>query len=233
MSTAPSTGSTHWRRPTNQPSQPDFLLNTAPVELEGSVIVAERLPYSDNEHLDALHTRTRDTHLVRRDDDSLFCIPYMMTPPSLGGQPVDLDFSKDLYLAAFLVRQALLAHLHALGRPILDFRPVTVLADRPEDDYLAMALPSGVANSGLLRVSPVYELDVRVLSPEGQDAFLALTLDVRVSRRILAPARISSMPELTFEESMSNAPLRFVIPGSNPILKPSAKLKQSMATCCI
>ncbi len=158
----------------------------APVVLSGGPIVGERLNYIDKEQLDALHSQTRETHVIRREGLSVLCVPLAKSPPSLGGQAVEIDISADLYLAAFLLRQALLAHLHSLGRPILDFRPITVLADRREDDYLAKALPAGVTNSGLLRVSPVYELDVRVLTPENKDAFVSLTVDVRVSRRILA-----------------------------------------------
>jgi hypothetical protein len=170
----------------NRSPPPDLVLNVAPIELTNGIINGERLSYVDTEKLNELFASTRDTHLIRRDGDSVLCVPISGDSPTLGGEPVEIDLEEDLYITANLVRQTLLAHLHKLGRTILSFRPVSFLASRQEDDYLAMALPAGVENVKLLRVSPVYELDVRVLTPEDQAPYVALTLDVRVSRRILA-----------------------------------------------
>ena len=174
------------KRPFYKLPSSDAVLNVAPVELIGEPIAAERLPYIDSENLGVLHDSVRMTHVVRREGDSILCVPLSSHSPTLGGEPVVVDAVADPYVAAFLMRQSLLSHLHSIGRRILSLRPITVLADRREDDYLAMALPPGTPNDGLLRVSPVIELDVRVLTPEGQDPFVGLTIGVRVSRRILA-----------------------------------------------
>ncbi|MBX9581066.1 MAG: hypothetical protein K2X87_12225 [Gemmataceae bacterium] len=165
--------------------RPEYVLNIAPVDLAGGPVVAERLPYAA-ELLKDLHIRASETHVVRRDGDSILCVPLAQGPPSLGGEPVVIDLRENLYVAASLVRHALLAYLNKLGRTVLHFRPLTFLAGGKGDDYLGSALPPGVPNPGLLRVSPVFELDVRVITPEDQTPYVALTLNARVSRRILA-----------------------------------------------
>ena len=170
---------------TATPAQKGYVLNVAPVELAGGPLVADRLPFSA-ELLKDLHIRTSETHVVRRDGESILCVPMTEGPPSLGGEAVVVDLRENLYVAGSLLRHALLAYLNKLGRTVLHFRPLTFLADGKGNDYLASALPPDVPNPGLLRVSPVFELDVRVITPEDQSPYVALTLNVRVSRRILA-----------------------------------------------
>lgn len=162
------------------------VLNIAPVELDGGPVEAERLRYIGADQLKELHSRTHQTHVVKREGDFILCVPLVKGPPALGGEPVVIHLRDNLSLAASLVRHALLTYLNGLGRTVLHLRPLTFLAGGPTDDYLASAIPKGVPNPGLLRVSPVFELDVRVLTPEDQEAYVALTLNARVSRRILA-----------------------------------------------
>lgn len=172
----------------NKPNQAQtgYVLNVAPVELAGGPLQVERLPYTDADFLKDLHVRTRDSHVVKRDGDSILCVPVDGAAPTLGGSCEVVALGDNLYLGASLIRHALLAYLNQLGRTVLRFRPLTFLASGKDDDFFGSAIPAGVTNPGLLRVSPVFELDVRVMAPEDQTPYVALTLNVRVSRRILA-----------------------------------------------
>jgi len=164
-----------------------YSLNVAPVELVGESLRVERLPYTNAESLKALRIRTRDSHVIKRDRDSILCVPFNGATPTLGGSYEVVALGKNLSLGASLMRHALLTYLNQLGRTVLDFRPLTFLASGKDDDFLGGSIPAGVPNPGLLRVSPVFEIDVRVMAPEDQKPYIALTLNVRVSRRILAP----------------------------------------------
>lgn len=167
------------------PAQTGYLLNVAPVAVNvGGQITVERLPFTP-ESLKELHLRASETHVVRRDADSILCVPMKKGSPTLGGVPELIDLGGNPYLAATLVRHALLAYLNKIGRSVLHVRPLTFLADGKGDDYLGSALPPNTPNPGFLRVSPVFELDVRVITPEDQQPYVALTLNARVSRRIL------------------------------------------------
>ncbi|WP_020472309.1 argonaute/piwi family protein [Zavarzinella formosa] len=168
--------------------QTGHVLNVAPLELAGGPVQAERLRYVDANWLRELRNRTRETHVVRRElrTDTVVCVPLKCEAASLGGSTEIIDLKKDLYLAASLIRNALLAYLNSIKRTVLHLRPVTFLANGESDDYFAAALPQGVKNHGQLRVSPVFELDVRVISPEDQPAYVAIIFDGFVSRRILA-----------------------------------------------
>jgi hypothetical protein len=163
-----------------------YVLNVAPVELACGPLQVERLPYTDAAFLKGLHLRTRDSHVVKRDGDSILCVPFDGVAPTLGGSCEVVALRDNLYLGASLIRHALLAYLNQLGRTVLHFRPLTFLASGKDDDFLGRAVPAEIANPGLLRVSPVFELDVRVMAPEDQTPYLALMLNVRVSRRIRA-----------------------------------------------
>lgn len=167
-------------------AQTGYVLNIAPIELAGGPLQVERLPYSDAEFLKALHIRTRDSHMVKREGDWILCVPFDGVAPTLGGSCEVVALGDNLYLGASLIRHALLAYLNQLGRTVLHFRPLTFLASGRDDDFFGRTIPAGTLNPGLLRVSPVFELDVRVMAPEDQTPYIALTLNVRVSRRILA-----------------------------------------------
>jgi hypothetical protein len=166
--------------------QVGYLLNIAPLELAGGPVTGERLPYESSEQLKGLHHRLGGTHVVRRDGDTILCVPMSEEMSAIGGEQVDVDIHDHLYLAGSMVRHALLAYLNGLNRTVLRLRPITFLAGGKLDDYLGASLPAEVLNPGFLRVSPVFELDVRVIALEDQDPYLALTLNSRVSRRILA-----------------------------------------------
>ena len=169
-------------------SRTGHVLNVAPLELTGGPVQVERLRYIDAGWLRELRTQTRETHVVRRElqTNTVVCVPLNRNAPSLGGATEIIDLKEDLYLAANLVRNALLAYLTSIKRTVLDFQPVTFLASGGTNDFFAAALPKGVKNPGLLRVSPVFELDVRVISPEDQPAYVAITFNGYVTRRILA-----------------------------------------------
>ncbi|QEG27794.1 hypothetical protein GobsT_25580 [Gemmata obscuriglobus] len=166
--------------------QSGHVLNVAPLELAGGPLEVERLRYVDADWLRELHIRTRETHVVRRDGDTVVCVPLKRTGASLGGASEIIELRDDLFLCASLVRNALLAYLNSIDRTVLHYRPVTFLASGGNDDYLAAALPEGVKNSEQLRVSPVFALDVRVISPEDQPAYVAIIFNGFVSRRVLA-----------------------------------------------
>ncbi len=164
------------------------VLNVAPLELAGGPVQAERLRYVDADWLRELRLQARETHVLRRDveTDTVVCVPLKQEFASLGGATEIIDLREDLYLAASLVRNGLFAYLSSIKRTVLHLRPITFLASGDSDDYFASALPAGMNNSGQLRVSPVFELDVRVISPEDQPAYVAIIFDGFVSRRILA-----------------------------------------------
>lgn len=160
-----------------------LVLNFSPIAFEDREIKVGRLPYGANgdEVLEKLRADNHSTHVFRRDgQDSILAVPIAENAPTLG-KPECLQIGQKLPLAAALIRNSLLSHLHGLGRTVLSYEPMRFIA---RDDLLRSSVPPGAAQPDWLAVRLLYELAIRTVYFYKQKPVIAAILDVRTTRLI-------------------------------------------------
>ncbi len=100
---------------------------------------------------------------------------------------------------AALLREALIDHFHALKRPIVAHRPITVLG---VNNILQEALPSDPSVPPWFVLLPRYELDVRLFFLANQEPSLALPLVLQIAAASPPLAKKSLLPESNSADSM-------------------------------
>jgi hypothetical protein len=159
-------------------------LNIAPVVFDDAEVRVGLLPYESGEQLARLRLAHGATHIFRRIGGTrIEAVAFVVGAPDVGDSFKRVRIKRELLLAAALMRNALIGHLHALPRRVFDFRPVTFLADESKENLLKKALPTGAACPDWLSVCPMYEADVRVYHFDGQEPFVGMALNVFTRRR--------------------------------------------------
>lgn len=161
-----------------------LLLNVAPIEFDKATVQVEVLNYQDQAQLRDLRTNLRNTHLVRRSGNQIVCVPIIEDAPELGYKSKGIDLDKDLYLAAALIRNALIDYLYELDRTILDYDPIKFLASGRSNDLLTLAVPKSLSTPEWLSVCLRYEAKVQPVFLDKQKPFVGLALNVRTMPRV-------------------------------------------------
>jgi hypothetical protein len=158
-----------------------LILNFSPIDFDDREIKVGRLSYGTNgqEVLRELREKHNETHVFRREGDCIFAVQVTSDACCLG-EPVTIKLSEYLWLVAALVRNALLRYLVGLGRPVLDYDPLTFIG---RDDLLRACLPQKIAVPDWLAVRVLHEIGVRPVS-FCDEPFVAAAIDVRTTRRI-------------------------------------------------
>lgn len=170
---------------TPRPNRPGVVLNIARVNIDDAKLRVGFLEYESREQLRDLRKKHNETHIfLRQRGDRVACVPFVLDAPDVGDKFETIRLADNLSLAAALVRNALLIHLHNLGKPVYDYRPICFLATGPKDNLLKASLPSGVSCPPWLSVNPLYTADVRVFRFDGLPAFVGIALNVRSRSRI-------------------------------------------------
>jgi hypothetical protein len=168
------------------PHHAKSVLNIAPIDVPDITIqvgVIAYNPETGHDDLTQLRHKHRETHVVARRRDLIVCLPRIQNAPALGEAQQELALRENLSLVAALLRETVIDHFHALGRPVIGHRPLTFLG---VNDLLKEAVPRGLSAPGWLALLPCYELDVRVFFFAKQEPFLGLALDSRTRRRVSA-----------------------------------------------
>jgi hypothetical protein len=172
-------------RPSHTATATQFVLNIAPVKFDDAEVRVGVLPYHSGEQLALLRSTHGSTHVFRRVEGTrIEAVPFVSSAPDVGDTFKTVRLRSELGLAAALIRNALIGHLHALPRKVFDYRPITFLADESRENLLQQALPCGTACPDWLSVCPLYDVDVRVFHFDRQAPFVGMCLNVCTRRRI-------------------------------------------------
>lgn len=179
-------------------STTDYVLNVAPVVYDNKVEVQVGLiPYVDHEQLRSLQDAHRSTHLIRRHKlaaldenhdtkNQIVAIPYVSNAPQVGTTFRSMPFRDNLGHVAALMRESLIGYFASFPRRVLDYQPITFLAEGPSDNLLAQSFPNGTACPSWLGVNPLFELHVRVMEIVRDQPFVGLCINVFARKRIEA-----------------------------------------------
>ncbi len=162
-----------------------FCLNIAPVDFDEADVRVGMFPYRNEDQLAHLRTIHGTTHVFRRTGGkTIEAIAYAAGAADLGDDFKTVRIRKDLGLAAALMRNALIGHLHSLPRKVFSFRPITFLADEAKENLLRKVIPANLVFPEWLTICPMYEADVRVFHFDRQEPFVGLTLNAFTRRKI-------------------------------------------------
>lgn len=133
----------------------------------------------DKQRLQNLRDEHFETHIFRREGETVWCIPYIANAPEIGDEFEEIGLNNP-FLRAALIRNTLINYLYEIDREIRDYSPITFLADN-QLNFLTTCLPSGVTCPDWFAFRPLYEADVRVATFDGYPPFVALALNVQTS----------------------------------------------------
>jgi hypothetical protein len=143
------------------------------------------LAYESGDQLALLRATHGATHVFRRVEGTrIEAVAFVAAAPDVGDSFKTVMLKNELGLAAAMMRNALIGHLHALPRKVYDFRPITFLADESKENLLKLALPPGAMCPDWLSVCPMFEADVRVFHFDRQEPFVGMCLNVFTRRKI-------------------------------------------------
>lgn len=167
-----------------------FVLNISPVEFGDAEVRVGVLPYESSEQLTALRSTLGSTHVFRRVEGTrIETTAFSPDAPDVGETFKVVRLKNDLGLTAALIRNALINHLVALPRKLLDYRPVTFLADETRENLLLQALPSGTPCPLWLSLCPLYEADVRVFRFDRREPFVGIALNAFTKKLVSRSCR--------------------------------------------
>jgi hypothetical protein len=162
-----------------------YVLNISPIVFDDAELRVGVMPYENRDQLALLRTTHGDSHIFRRVEGTrIEAVAFIADAPDVGDTFKTVKLKKELGLAAALIRNALINHLHALPRKVYDYRPITFLADESRENLLKQALPQGTPWPDWLSVCPMYEADVRVFHFDRQDPFVGICLNVFTRRKV-------------------------------------------------
>src|SRR3954454_390247 len=101
-------------RPSHTATATQFVLNISPVELDDAEVRVGVLPYESGEQLALLRSTHGATHVFRRVEGTrIEAVPFVSPAPDVGDTFKTVRLRDELGLAAALIRNALISHLHA------------------------------------------------------------------------------------------------------------------------
>lgn len=172
-------------RHSNSSTTAQFSLNVAPIVFDNAEVRVGLLPYESAEQLALLRATYGSTHVIRRaGGTTIETVAYVTDAPDVGDHFKIVKIQRELGLAAALMRNALIGHLHAMPRKVYDFRPVTFLAEESKENLLRKAMAAGMVCPDWLTICPMYEAEVRVFHFDRQEPFVGMCLNVFTRRRI-------------------------------------------------
>jgi len=155
-----------------------LILNLSPIRYEDKKIDVGVFDYHDKDQLRNLRTENYKTHIFRRLNNEIICVPFTADPQPIGDSFREIHLKKNIALSASLVQNALINYLHSIERQILEYLPLTFLSDN-HINFVDAALPSGISCPPWLALKPVYEADVRVVTIDRYSPFVGLALNVQ------------------------------------------------------
>jgi hypothetical protein len=166
------------------------VLNVAPIEFDEAEVRVGLLPYESRDQLSGLRATHGATHIFRRVEGTrIEAVAFVADTSDVGDSFKTVKLNDELGLAAALIRNGMINHLHALPRKVFDYCPITFLADESRENLLKQALPAGPDCPEWLSICPLYEADVRLFHFDRNAAFVGMCLNVCTRRRITRNCR--------------------------------------------
>jgi Piwi domain len=173
----------------------EFVLNTAQVQFESGLLVnAGFIPYQDHDQLRSLRDKHRSTHLIRRhrlrdaeageSTSQIVAIPFVEHAPKVGETFRQLKLDDNLGHTAALIRESLISFFAAFPRRVFGYQPVTFMGDGDKDNLVVRSLPQGIVCPDWLGISPMFEIEVRVIEAARDEPYIGISLNVFTRRRI-------------------------------------------------
>jgi len=156
-----------------------LLLNVTPICYKRESIEVELLPYDSHEQLRELRKGHGATHIFRRYDDKIQCVPRTVDAPLLSGERIVVELGQNLKLVAALAQDAVLTWLAKKGLHSEKFDPVIVVG---KEDFLG-ELPE---LSGFLSIRNRVSVSVRQFQLDRRKPFVGITWDTSTERSIEA-----------------------------------------------
>jgi hypothetical protein len=190
-----------------------YILNVAPILFNEGKVTVEKVAHSD-ERFDSLHKTYRQTHLIKRRGDTILLVPLIKDAPLYGGEQETIDLKIDLSLASSLAREAIYRQLLARGLHISGLQPISYLVTGK--NLLSECIPRGVEPVTGLHLFAKWELDFRVIDPQGNAPFVSMTVNLSTAPRIAISCNSLFSAGIPIEGLYVGVP-RF---SKNPDLKP-------------
>ncbi|WP_118975916.1 argonaute/piwi family protein [Taibaiella koreensis] len=158
------------------------ILNVAPIIYDEASIIIEKIPYSD-ELFDQLR-QSLTTHLVKRRDNSILLVPLTTKSPSYGGERQLVNLKEDLSIVSSLARDSIFRMLMSRNVHISELNPIKYMVVGSGKNILDGCLPPNVKPINGLCVFARWEIDFRVIAPNGQSPFVSISLNISTAPRI-------------------------------------------------
>lgn len=196
-----------------------LLLNITPIRYECESIEIELLPYESHEQLRELRRQHGATHIFRRNDTQIQCVPRTLDAPWVGGERAVVQLEHNLKLVAVLAQDALLSGLARKGLLSEKFDPVIVVGK----ENLLGEFPE---LSGILSIRNRVGVSVRQFQLDGKRPFVGITWDTSTERSIDADC----VTLLEAGIDLRGLYVQTTAPSTDPRLQPMQRVVGRIAT---
>jgi len=156
-------------------------LNISPILFDQGSINVEKIEYTDA-LFDKLLQTYRNSHFVKRSGDSIILVPMDNSSVTCGGESTVIDLKEDLSLASSLAREAIYRQLLKRDLHISNLRPISYLVTNK--NLLEVCIPPTQKLIQGLGIFAKWELDFRVIDPNGNGPFVGMSINISTAPRI-------------------------------------------------
>lgn len=159
------------------------ILNVAPILYNETSITIEEIAYSD-EIFEQLQQSHSTTHLIKRSSNVILLVPLSTDSPKYGGFPKTVDLKENLSLVSSLAREAVFRMLLFRGVYISELKPIKYMVTGSGKNLLDACIPEGVKPIAGLCIFARWEIDFRVITPNGLNPMVSMSINIATAPRI-------------------------------------------------
>ena len=156
----------------------DIKLNFIPIDFTSTTFKGSVLAYKSDDQLRQLRRKYRESHVFRRADDCIQCVPFKESAESLG-EPTEYNITEHFMLARVLVHHALIRFLKSKGYEFASIFPITRIIGK--EDLMMRILGNSPGNT-LMFLRPQYEIESRLIVPHNKDIKFGLLFNFSVKQ---------------------------------------------------
>ena len=167
-------------------SKPDLRINLIPIAFKEDKFTGSELPYMDEDRLKELRDTCRESHVIKRRENKIQCVPLTDESELLGTEK-QFSVKKDFILASRLVQESIIRFLKSKDMQFRRlFNPTSIVITRENlmtevvnDDEIASVIP----------MHPEYQFESRVIVPHNRNVVFGILLNFNVCQLIEATAK--------------------------------------------
>lgn len=159
---------------------PDLRLNLIPINFDNDRFKGYELPYIDQDHLEELREKYRDTHVFRRKGDIIQCVPFIDSAEALGEEK-EFTVKDDFVLVERLVQDALIRFFQGKN---VEFSKLFYSTRFVLEKENLMKEVVGKEIAALLPIYPEYEVESRLLVPHEKSVTFGILVNFSVRHLI-------------------------------------------------